>query len=119
MEKFRIAQYGFIQMVALSYGILGSGVVAKAGKTMLDHGMSVSATGTAITFFHDYGIFLSLIIVGWAVFCAFHSTIFSRINMTEGMIVTSGLLLAGLFFIIGTIMILSAFIAVFAPFNSV
>lgn len=118
MEKFRIAQYGFIPMVALAYGLLGSGVIAKAGKT-IGSPMSVSPDGIAITFFHDYGILLSLIIVCWAVFCAYHATIFSRLNVTERAIVVSGLILSALFFLLGSFMIVGSLIAAFSPSTSV
>jgi hypothetical protein len=109
MEKFRIAQYGFIQMVALSYGILGSGLISKATKTMMGSGYPVSPWQFAITLYHDYGVFLSLIIIGWASFCAYHSTIFSKRNMNEETIVASGLFLTALFFVLGTIVIFMSF----------
>jgi uncharacterized membrane protein len=105
VEKFRIAQYGFIQMVALAYGLLGSGTIAKAAKHMVEGGPPPSPVTRALTFYHDYGIFLSLIIIGWAVFCAYHSSTFSRRNIGEDTIVISGLILAAIFLILGTILI--------------
>jgi hypothetical protein len=115
MEKFRIAQYGFIQMVALAYGILGSGIIAKAAKHVAEGGFTPSPLSRAITVYHDYGIFLSLIIIGWAVFCAYHSTTFSKRNIGEGTIVASGLFLAAIFFILGTVLIFMTFAVAFLP----
>ena len=112
VEKFRIAQYGFIQMVALAYGILGSSAVAKAAKHV-QTGFTPSVSFKAASIYHDYGIFLSLIIIGWAIFFAYHSTIFSKWNIDERAIVVSGLALAAAFFIIGTILIFMTLGALF------
>jgi hypothetical protein len=113
MEKFRIAQYGFIQMVALAYGLLGSSAVAKAARH-IQPGFSPSASVKAAAAYHDYGIFLSLIIVGWTVFFAYHSTLFSRWNLDERAVVVSGLVLSAFFFIVGTILIFMTLGALFS-----
>jgi hypothetical protein len=115
MEKFRIAQYGFIQMVALAYGILSSGILNKAAKYVADQGQAVPPTYRAAIFYHDYGIFLSVIIIAWAIFCAYHSSIFSKQNMDENTIVVSGLVLSGLFFVSSTFMFLWGIVALFHP----
>jgi hypothetical protein len=113
MEKFHIAQYGFIQMVALAYGILGSSFIAKGMKYVTSQGRPVPAKYEIVVLYHDYGIFLSLIIIAWAVFCAYHSTIFSKWNFGENVIVISGLALTALFFLSGTILIFLTFAAAF------
>jgi len=115
MEKFRIAQYGFIQMVALAYGILCSGIFNKAAKYFLDQGRPLPATYEAAVFYHNYGIFLSVIIIVWAVYCAYHTSIFSKRNMDEGTIVVSGMILAGLFFVSSTVIFLMGIAALFSP----
>jgi hypothetical protein len=115
MEKFRIAQYGVIQMVALAYGILSSGILTKAAKYVVDQGRTIPPTYKAAIFYHDYGIFLSLIIVVWAVFCAYHSSIFSKRNMNENTIVVSGLILSGFFFVSSTFLFLWGIVALFSP----
>ena len=115
MEKFRIAQYGFIQMVALAYGILCTGILEKAAKVMIARGESLPTQYRVVMFYHDYGIFLSLIIMVWAVFCAYHSTIFSKWNIGENVIVISGLALTAIFLLSGTIFFLCGIVALFLP----
>ncbi len=115
MEKFRIAQYGLIQMVALAYGILCSGILAKAAKLMAAQGGSLPLQYHVVLFYHDYGIFLSFIIVAWAAICAYNSTIFSSWNVDERKIVISGLLLTALFFFSGTALFLCGIVALFSP----
>jgi hypothetical protein len=105
MEKFRLAQYGFIQIVALAYGILGSSTAAKAGQPVIERGLPSTPLARAVGLYHDYGIFLSLIILGWAIFCAYHSTPLSRRNIGEETIIASGLALALIFFALGSILI--------------
>jgi len=114
MEKFRIAQYGFIQMAALAYGILGSGFIAKGVKYIASHGGSAPTSYQIVALYHDYGIFLSSIIIAWAVLCAYHSSIFSKRNVGEPLIVASGLALSAIFFVSGTIMIFMSFAGIFS-----
>ena len=102
-------------MVALAYGILSSGILAKAAKYVVDQGRAVPPTYKAVIFYHNYGIFLSLIIIGWAVFCAYYSSIFSKRNMHENTIVVSGLILAGFFFVSSTFLFLWGIVALFLP----
>lgn len=115
MEKFRIAQYGFIQMVALAYGILSSGLMMKAAKYCAENGGDMPPRYGIIATYHDYGVFLSIIIIVWAAFCAYHSTIFSRRNINEGTIVTSGLIISGVFFVLGTFMFVAGIDTIFSP----
>jgi hypothetical protein len=115
MEKFRIAQYGMIQMVALAYGILSSGIIVKASKYIADQGLTVPLSFKAVTIYHDYGVFLSIIILGWATFYAYHSSIFSKKNLDESNIVISGLIFSGAFFVLGTFLLLWGLTALFAP----
>ena len=119
MEKFRIAQYGFIQMAALAYGILSSGIIVKAAKYFSENGGAVPLSFQAVGVYHDYGVFLSLIIIAWAVFCAYHSSLFSKRNFDESKIVASGLILSGIFFVLGTFMLLWGIAALFCPSVSV
>ena len=102
MERFRIAQYGFIQMVTLAFGILGAGTVLKLSNQAFANGRPHTLFFDIIALYRDYGLLLSLIIVGWTVFCAYHSIGSSRRNIDEGTIVGSGLLLSGIFFALGT-----------------
>ena len=114
MEKFRIAQYGFIQMVALSYGILGAGTMVKISKqtwTMFPP----PAIFKTLAFYRDYGLLLAFIIIAWASFCAFHSSIFSKRNFDEDKIVGSGLLLSGIFFALGSYMLIGGIVNIFPP----
>jgi len=113
MEKFRIAQYGFIQMVALAYGILGSAFISKGMKYVVSQGGQVPARYEVVVLYHDYGIFLSILIIAWAAMCAYHSTIFSDWNFGEREIVLSGLALTILFFLAGTALIFMTFAAAF------
>jgi hypothetical protein len=121
MEKFRIAQYGFIQMVALAYAILCTGILDKARRVLAERGEMEAAPDflkyKIIFFYHDYGIFLSLIIVAWAVICAYHSSIFSNWNLEvdEQKIVISGLVLTAFFLLSGTALFLCGIVALFSP----
>lgn len=130
MEKFRIAFYGIIQVVALSYGILATGVVIKGAKYVVSHPdiysgsspdlpLSSQHLAHAVIYYHDHGIFLSLLIISWTAFCAYHAFWPSSWNITEKFIVTSGLAMSGFFFILGTFFLLWATIGLFIPYNSV
>jgi len=114
MEKFRIAQYGFIQMVALAYGVLSAGATVKISKQFWTD-VSPPPVFGMLSFYRDYGLWLSLIILGWAAFCAFHATIYSKRNIDENKIVASGLILSGIFFVLGTIALLGGIANMFPP----
>jgi len=119
MEKFRIAQYGFIQMVALAYGILSAGAMIKiARQTWQETHWPMPHIYTVLSFFRDYGLALTLVIIGWAAFCAFHSTSLSRQNIGEYTIATSGLIVTGIFFAIGTYMLICGIANVFPPIEA-
>jgi len=121
MEKFRIAQYGFIQMVALAYAILCTGILDKARRVMeaQGQGYAPSFQYRFVFFYHDYGIFLSLIIIAWAVICAYHSSIVSSWNFDEKKIVISGLALTAFFLFTGTLLFICGIVALFSPSPSV
>jgi hypothetical protein len=116
MEKFRIAQYGFIQMVALAYGILSAGAMVKISKqTWQSAHWELPPVFRVLSFYRDYGLLLSVLIVGWASFCAFHSTTFSKRNFGEDKIAASGLIVTGIFFVLGTFMLIAGIANVFPP----
>ena len=79
-----------------------------------DHATAPASLGL-LSWFHNYGMLLSFIIIGWACFCAFHSTAFSSRNFGEEAIVWSGLVLSGCFFILAIVLTLAGITALFSP----
>ncbi len=75
-------------------------MTVKAARYLAERDIPLTPYYRVVWFFHDYGILLAAVILGWAAFCAFHSTIFSRRNVDERGIVASGLALSGLFFVL-------------------
>jgi hypothetical protein len=120
MEKFRIAQYGFIQMVALAYGILTAGAVVKISKqTWADTRTHLPPPFfDSLAAYRDYGLLFSLVIIIWAAFCAYHSTTFSKLNINEDTIVASGIVLAGIFFVSGTAIMICGMTHLFPPISA-
>jgi hypothetical protein len=112
MEKFRIAQYGCIQMVALAYGLLSSGLVMKAATFFNPPAPPIFGVAKA---YHDYGFFLSLVIIAWATFCAYRCSTFSKSMIGERSIVISGLILSGLFFLSSSYFFVWGLDALFYP----
>jgi len=102
MEQFRIAQYGLMQSVALVYGILACGTAVKIGKPIVERGLPMPSIYWLAAFYRDYGFCLFLLIIAWALFAAYHASIFSKKHVDEGWVVGSGMCLLIVFFILGS-----------------
>jgi hypothetical protein len=115
MEKFRIAQYGLIQVAAIIYGMLSCGAIVKAGKLTLDVGRAVPDVYYFAFYFREYGLLSFMLVVAWTVYCAFKSSSLAHRPIDERHIVISGLVLSALFFIASTIFLIGVLVVTFPP----
>jgi hypothetical protein len=98
----------------LSYGILSAGATIKISKQTWAP-LTPPPIFHHLALYRDYGIFLSLIIILWAAYCAFHATLFSDKNVDEDFIVGSGMVLSGIFFALGTYVLIGGLAHLFPP----
>ncbi|MCE0483264.1 MAG: hypothetical protein LV479_03385 [Methylacidiphilales bacterium] len=114
MEKFQIAKYGLMQVVAVAYGMLASGAVIKLAKKIGGFDDTSLPTGFHYAaFFRDYGFWLFLIILGWTALVAYLTSPFSLWFFEPEKLILSGLIFAILLAIIGTLIPFSGLVALF------
>jgi hypothetical protein len=107
MEKFRIGMYGMAQVMAIVYGVLGCGAAVKLNKPAADDGFRMSSVYYLASYFREYGYFLLLFVIGWAIVMAYQSSWGSR-EVDENEISTSGIALTIGFILLGTFLAFGA-----------
>jgi len=112
MEKAQIVRYALMQVVALIYGVLASGTAVKLNKPMEDAGYVMPAAYYHAIIFRDYGIYLFAVIIVWTAVTAYLSSPFSSRQPSEVTLTISGIVLAIILAIAGTMM---AFGGMFPP----
>jgi hypothetical protein len=100
MEKFRIGLYGFAQTTAIAYGVLASGAVVKVSHSPEELQANPFLNGGVI--YRDYGFYLLLLVLAWAVISAYRSSEWAKNRIDEDDITGSGLGLTILYAILGT-----------------
>ena len=112
MEKVQIVRYALMQIAAVIYSVLASGAAVKVAR----HGRDLSAVDvTAMpgwynwaVFLSDYGFVFLVIVVIWTVIVSYLSSPFARFEIGEGTLTWSGIIVAFLIAIAGTIMALGS-----------
>jgi hypothetical protein len=107
MEKFRIAQYGLMQVAAIIYGVLSCAAVIRLCKPLTEMNVTNVFYDKAM-FYKNYGAILLLVPLAWSIFCAVRSEEQGDKQLSEIWIAASGWTLFILFVIIGSILAFGA-----------
>lgn len=102
MEKLRIGFYGMTQVAAIVYGVLAAGAVVKAFHPPPSPGDIEPAIYNGGMFYRDYGFYLLLLVVAWAVYTAYFASSRGGNKVDEDAIMSSGLSLTIGFALLGT-----------------
>jgi hypothetical protein len=104
MEPFRIALYGMAQVTAIVYGVLANGAAVKLNSSFAEHGYTMPIGYHLAVFYRDYGFFLLLFVVGWAVAAGCLAVVPSKWVVDEKTITITGIGLTVFFAILGTVL---------------
>ena len=115
MEKFQIAKYGMMQVVALAYGILSCGTAVKICRPLVESGYPMPAIYWGARFDRVYGLCVFMLVVGWTAFAAYYSSSFPKRNIDERWLTGSGMLFFVLLLILGTILAFGTGVAATMP----
>jgi len=102
MEKFQIAKYGMMQVTAIVYGVLASGGCVKMWGKMAGDDYPKPAIYYGARFFHDYGLCLLLLVLGWTMLVSYLSSEYSPWDWNGEDLALSGLALAILLAVLST-----------------
>jgi hypothetical protein len=108
MEKFRIGLYGLAQVTAIAYGVLASAAIVKVSHSpeeIEEFRAHPFLNGGVV--YRDYGFYLLLLVVAWAIFSAYQSSDWAKNRIDESNITSTGLGLTILYAILGTFLAFS------------
>ncbi len=103
METVQIVRCAFMQITAVIYSIFAAATATKLNRPNADAGFVMPDGYYIALFVRDYGFWFLGLVVLWALFASYHTTIYSRLALDEGDITSLGITLAVILAIAGTI----------------
>ena len=104
MEKFQIAKYGMMQVVALVYGVLASGTAVKLSQPILEMGYPMPTAYWGALCYRHYGMLLFIPIMVWVLTAGYYSSSIPEQTVDERWLIGSGMFLLIILFLLGTIL---------------
>jgi ABC-type Fe3+-siderophore transport system permease subunit len=97
MEKFQIAKYAMMQVVALVYGMLVCGTGVKWARPRAEAGIPMTDSYYVAMFVRDYGLWFFVIIFAWTFLAGYYSSTLSRRYVSPLTLAISGIIISLLF----------------------
>ena len=113
MEKVQIVRYALMQIAALIYSVLAAGAAVKLDKQVPIAVVDLPSICHWAAFVSDYGFLFLIIVVIWTVVVSYLSSPFAKLEVGEGTLTWSGIIIAILIAIAGTMI---AFLAAYSPY---
>jgi hypothetical protein len=104
MEKFQIAKYALMQVVALVYGMLVCGTGVKWARPKVEEGFPMSDPYYMAMFVRDYGLWFFVIIFAWTLLAGYYSSTLTTREVSPLGLAISGIMIALLFCVSCTIL---------------
>ena len=109
MEKIQIAKYGMMQVTAVVYAILACGAAVKFNRPLAEAGYAMSDAYRWAAFFREYGIWLLVAVMFWAVAVSYLGSPLSKWDFQDEHLSYSGLALTIIYAILGSYLAIGAF----------
>jgi hypothetical protein len=106
MDKVQIVRYALMQIVAVIYGVLASGTAVKLNKPWVEGGYTMPPMYYYAVFLRDYGFWFLIIVLIWTAAVSYLSSPFANHEVSEGTLTWSGMIVALLMAIAGTMIAL-------------